>query len=118
VSLGRVFDAERLRRNFYANSSCGVCGKAALEDVEVRCSPVGPGPEVPLDVLLSLPQRLRAGQKMFDRTGGLHAAGLFGPPRARRSPSTRTSDATTQSTRSSASVTWRERFRSAIGSSR
>jgi FdhD protein len=77
VSLDRAFDAERLRRNFYANSSCGVCGKAALEDVEVRCSPVGPGPEVPLDVLLSLPERLRAGQKMFERTGGLHAAGLF-----------------------------------------
>jgi FdhD protein len=79
VTLGRSFDAERLRRNFYANSSCGVCGKAALEDVEVRCSPVAPGPEVSLDVLLSLPERLRAAQKMFERTGGLHAAGLFTP---------------------------------------
>ena len=79
VTLGRSFDAERLRRNFYANSSCGVCGKAALEDIEVRCSPVAPGPEVSLDVLLSLPARLRAAQKMFERTGGLHAAGLFTP---------------------------------------
>jgi FdhD protein len=79
VTLGRSFDADRLRRNFYANSSCGVCGKAALEDIEVRCSPVGPGPEVSLDVLLSLPDRLRAAQKMFERTGGLHAAGLFTP---------------------------------------
>ena len=79
VTIGRSFDAERLRRNFYANSSCGVCGKAALEDVEVRCAPVAPGPEVSLDVLLSLPQRLRAAQRMFERTGGLHAAGLFVP---------------------------------------
>ena len=79
VTLRRSFDADRLRRNFYANSSCGVCGKAALEDIEVRCSPVAPGPEVPLDVLLSLPERLRAAQKMFERTGGLHAAGLFSP---------------------------------------
>jgi len=79
VTLGRAFDAERLRRNFYANSSCGVCGKAALEDIEVRCSPVGPGPEVALEVLLSLPERLRGAQKMFERTGGLHAAGLFTP---------------------------------------
>jgi FdhD protein len=79
VTLSRSFDADRLRRNFYANSSCGVCGKAALEDVEVRCSPVAPGPEVSLAVLLSLPERLRAAQKMFERTGGLHAAGLFTP---------------------------------------
>ena len=48
VTLERPFDAERLRRNFYANSSCGVCGKAALEDIEVRCEPVAPGPEVDL----------------------------------------------------------------------
>lgn len=77
VTINRPFESERLRRNFYANSSCGVCGKAALEDIEVRCSPVGPGPEVALDVILSLPERLRAAQKMFESTGGLHAAGLF-----------------------------------------
>jgi FdhD protein len=77
VSLGRPFDADRLRRNFYATSSCGVCGKAALEDVEVRCAPVPEGAAVALDVVLGLPERLRAAQKVFDRTGGLHAAGLF-----------------------------------------
>jgi FdhD protein len=77
VTLGRPFDAERLRRNFFANSSCGVCGKAALEDVEVRCEPVGRGPSVEFDVLLSLPERLRSAQEVFERTGGLHAAGLF-----------------------------------------
>ncbi len=77
VTLERPFDAERLRRNFYANSSCGVCGKAALEDIEVRCEPVAPGPEVDLGLLVSLPDRLREAQTVFERTGGLHAAGLF-----------------------------------------
>jgi FdhD protein len=77
VTLDRAFDADRLRRNFYATSSCGVCGKAALEDVEVRCAPVPPGPIVPVDVILALPDRLRASQRVFERTGGLHAAGLF-----------------------------------------
>jgi FdhD protein len=79
VTLERRFDPDQLRRNFYATSSCGVCGKAALEDVEVRCAPVAEGPEIPVDVLLSLPERLREAQKVFDRTGGLHAAGLFRP---------------------------------------
>ena len=77
VTLERLFDAERLRRNFYANSSCGVCGKAALEDIEVRCEPVAPGPEVDLGLIVSLPDRLREAQAVFERTGGLHAAGLF-----------------------------------------
>jgi FdhD protein len=77
VTLARPLDAERLRRNFYATSSCGVCGKAALEDIEVRCEPVAPGPEVDLGFLISLPDRLREAQAVFERTGGLHAAGLF-----------------------------------------
>jgi FdhD protein len=79
VTLTRPFDADLLRRNFYATSSCGVCGKAALDDIEVRCAPVADGPEVPGDLLLSLPDALRKSQKVFDRTGGLHAAGLFTP---------------------------------------
>ena len=77
VTVGVPFDASALRRNFYATSSCGVCGKAALEDVEVRCAPVAEGTTVPLEVLLRLPDVLREAQKVFDRTGGLHAAGLF-----------------------------------------
>lgn len=77
VTLDRAFDHDALRRNFYATSSCGVCGKAALDDVEVRCAPVADGPVVPSSVLASLPDRLRAKQRVFDRTGGLHAAGLF-----------------------------------------
>jgi FdhD protein len=79
VTLTGPFDADLVKRNFYATSSCGVCGKAALDDIEVRCAPVAEGPEVTGDVLLSLPEALRKGQKVFDRTGGLHAAGLFTP---------------------------------------
>ena len=79
VTLDRAFDHDRLRRNFYATSSCGICGKAALDDVEMRCAPVAAGPVVTSDVLVSLPDRLRSKQRVFDRTGGLHAAGLFTP---------------------------------------
>jgi FdhD protein len=79
VTLTVPFDHDVLRRNFYATSSCGICGKAALEDVEVRCAPVNPGPQVRADVLVTLPEALRAKQRVFDRTGGLHAAGLFTP---------------------------------------
>ena len=79
VSLDRTFDHDRLHRNFFATSSCGICGKAALDDVEVRCAPVAAGPEVPAEVLIALPERLRARQRVFDRTGGLHAAGLCTP---------------------------------------
>jgi len=77
VTLTRPFDAGGLRRNFYATSSCGICGKAALDDVEVRCAPVAPGPQVRHEVVTALPGKLRAGQRIFERTGGLHAAGLF-----------------------------------------
>jgi FdhD protein len=79
VTVARSFDFGRLRRNFFATSSCGICGKAALEDVEVRCRPVADGPEVASSILAALPDRLREAQKVFDRTGGLHAAGLFTP---------------------------------------
>jgi FdhD protein len=77
VTLERPFDAERLARNFYATSSCGVCGKASLDDIAVRCDVVPPGFAIGADVLVSLPDRLREAQRVFERTGGLHAAGLF-----------------------------------------
>ena len=77
VTLNRPFDFERLKRNFYATSSCGVCGKAALDDIEVRCAPVATGTTVDAATLLGLPDALRKAQKVFERTGGLHAAGLF-----------------------------------------
>ena len=77
VTLTRPFDHDSLHRNFFATSSCGICGKAALEDVQVRCAPVGPGPQLPSAVLATLPDVLRSNQRVFERTGGLHAAGLF-----------------------------------------
>jgi FdhD protein len=77
VRLSRPFDAESLRRNFYATSSCGVCGKASLDQVRVACSTLAPGPVVSGAVVASLPESLRAAQRVFEQTGGLHAAGLF-----------------------------------------
>jgi FdhD protein len=67
------------QRNFYATSSCGICGKASLDAIETRCAPVAPGPEVPAEVITALPDALRRAQNVFDRTGGLHAAALFDP---------------------------------------
>jgi FdhD protein len=75
---GLLFDASRLERNFYTTSSCGVCGKAALESLDVQgCAILPPGFEVASDVVCGLPQKLRAAQSVFEQTGGLHAAGLF-----------------------------------------
>jgi FdhD protein len=65
------------QRNFYATSSCGVCGKASIEAVRVAAGNVPDGPEVRVDVLGRMPDRLRQSQPVFERTGGLHAAGLF-----------------------------------------
>jgi FdhD protein len=79
VRLKRPFDAAALKRNFYATSSCGICGKAALDDVEVHCAPVAPGPVVAAETISGLPDKLREGQRVFEQTGGLHAAGLFTP---------------------------------------
>jgi FdhD protein len=62
-------------RRFYTTSSCGVCGKGALEEVAVACPIVAPGPVVPRELLAALPDRLT--QPGFDLTGGLHATGLF-----------------------------------------
>jgi len=68
-----------LERNFYTTSSCGVCGKASLDAVRTTAAwSVAEDPiELSLDLLASLPGRLRKAQAVFDRTGGLHAAGLF-----------------------------------------
>jgi FdhD protein len=71
------FDPERLRRNFFTTSSCGVCGKGALEAVAVEAPRVDSTLTVPSDLLASLPDRLRDAQAAFAFTGGLHATGLF-----------------------------------------
>ena len=71
------FDPGRLERHFYTSSSCGVCGKGALEAVAVHAEPVGSGLYVSAAIVASLPDRLRAAQPAFAATGGLHATGLF-----------------------------------------
>lgn len=75
---GPMPETATLDRMFYSNSSCGVCGKATLEQLEVIGVPeLGPGPRVDVDLVLSLPDRMREAQKLFTKTGGVHAAGLF-----------------------------------------
>jgi FdhD protein len=71
------FDAERLRRHFYTSSSCGICGKGAIEAVRVDASHVESRLEVSSVVVASLPERLLEAQRAFAATGGLHATGLF-----------------------------------------
>jgi FdhD protein len=70
-------DVGGLQRNFYTSSSCGVCGKGALEAVAVEAARVESRLTVSASLVSSLPDRLRAGQAAFEVTGGLHATGLF-----------------------------------------
>jgi FdhD protein len=72
-----TFDSDRLRRSFYTSSSCGVCGKGALEAVAVEAAHVESDLHAPSSLIASLPDRLREAQAAFQATGGLHATGLF-----------------------------------------
>jgi FdhD protein len=80
VRLARAFDESVVaERHFVATASCGICGKASLDEVAIRSDPLPPGPVVQRTVVLALPDLLRAAQHAFDVTGGLHAAALFSP---------------------------------------
>jgi FdhD protein len=80
VRLKRPFDDSKVaERHFVATASCGICGKASIDEVVLRAEPLPPGPVVSRAVILALPNLLRAAQRAFDETGGLHAAGLFSP---------------------------------------
>jgi FdhD protein len=68
---------EPAARSFFTSSSCGVCGKGALEEVAVHAAPLRDGPTLERALVADLPERLR--QPTFARTGGLHATGLFSP---------------------------------------
>lgn len=70
-------DFERLTRHVFASSSCGLCGKASIESVQQQFPPVESSMRVKLETILKLPKRLRAAQKTFAKTGGLHAAAIF-----------------------------------------
>jgi FdhD protein len=71
------FDPERLARSFYTSSSCGVCGKGALEAVAVEAPRIASDLRVGAALVATLPDRLREAQPAFDATGGIHATGLF-----------------------------------------
>lgn len=73
-----VPDLQPLERHFFTTSSCGVCGKAGIEALKLRSVPVFSSQvQISADLICTLPEQLQTGQGVFQRTGGLHAAGLF-----------------------------------------
>ena len=77
VDLTVPFGVDFAERHFFASSSCGICGKASLDQIEVNCPMIEPGPVVARSTIVSLPDALRRSQPIFEQTGGLHAAALF-----------------------------------------
>jgi len=74
-----IIDLGRLQRNFYTTSSCGVCGKESIEAVKVHCQTqiLDIQSTVKKELIISLPDKLRAHQSVFEHTGGLHACAIF-----------------------------------------
>ncbi len=77
LAEGVAVDPEQFRRNLYATSSCGVCGKASIDAIRLTTEPLGSGPEIDPDTLYPLVERMRRAQTTFETTGGLHAAAAF-----------------------------------------
>ena len=77
LAPGVEVDLDALRRNLYASASCGICGKATLENVLREAPPLDDASRFPAALLYDLPQRLAGAQPVFAATGGLHAAALF-----------------------------------------
>ncbi len=80
LSAETQIDFKKLERNFYTTSSCGVCGKSSLEALETGARAIetdANSPAISAAIVHSLPEKLRNSQKIFERTGGLHAAALF-----------------------------------------
>ncbi len=78
LSDGVSVDPEQFRRNLYATSSCGICGKASIDAVRVAAKKP-PAVDISAETLTSLPGMMREEQAAFDETGALHAAALFSP---------------------------------------
>jgi FdhD protein len=78
LRLRHAISASLHPRRFVSTASCGLCGKTALDDIEVRCGAVAAGPTVPASTIRALPGNLGDAQAVFDMTGGLHAAATFG----------------------------------------
>src|SRR5205823_1692698 len=70
-------DFDQLTRHVFASSSCGLCGKASIEAVHQHFPPIQSNLSVPAKTLSALPERMRAAQRTFAATGGLHAAAIF-----------------------------------------
>ncbi|GAC1505981.1 MAG: formate dehydrogenase accessory sulfurtransferase FdhD [Candidatus Dormibacteraceae bacterium] len=79
VHLEAGAPGRRPQRSFFASSACGVCGQTLAADLAIDFPPLPSGPLLDPTMLPTLPKTLRSGQGVFDRTGGLHAAGLFSP---------------------------------------
>ena len=77
LAPGVTVDPEQFRRNLYATSSCGVCGKASIDAVRVAARPLPPGPVVSMSTLTAVAQSMRDAQVGFEASGGLHAAAAF-----------------------------------------
>jgi len=73
-----ALDLAPLERHFHVSSACGVCGKSSLEAIQLRgVRPVAQGPSLTKEIVTALPEQLREAQRLFESTGGLHAAALF-----------------------------------------
>jgi FdhD protein len=78
VRSAQAVDLQGLKRHFFTTSACGVCGKAGIERLQLRdLPPLSDGPALDPDMVGTLPKSLREAQGVFEKTGGLHAAGLF-----------------------------------------
>jgi len=77
IDVDAGIDASAAKRALYSASSCGLCGKATITAITVRVPPIEARTVFGRDALLSMPERMRAAQPTFERTGGLHAAALF-----------------------------------------
>ena len=77
VELTRPLAPEHHGRPFAVSASCGVCGKATIDEITVACPTLPASAPAPRSLLLALPERLRAEQRLFDQTGGLHAAAVL-----------------------------------------
>lgn len=79
VTSSLPVDVDERRRSVTVSASCGICGTASLDALKDRCPAIPAGPDIDAGVLTSLPTRLRRHQRLFEQTGGLHAAGLYDP---------------------------------------
>ena len=77
MAAGVDFDLAKLKRNFYASSSCGVCGKASIEAITTLHEPVSGDVIFREETLMGAPETLRRAQATFEETGGLHASAVF-----------------------------------------